>query len=1136
MAKPAARILLLQGLLALAGAVIVGRSVMIQVVEHSRWQARADQRKVTRLIPARRGTIYDRDGVVLANSEEQFRVSLTKRELPNVDSAMKLLPPLLNVSPKKVRHEFEGEYPYFSGPYTAEQIEPIRNLRGVHLTVVYRRVYPQDSTGVAIIGALNEEGTAGVGGLEASLDTLLRGAPGEERAWRDATGRVLASPGTVVRAPEAGHSIYLSIDRELQGIAEADLLRAIRERQAHGGDFVIYDVATGEILAAASFRLDTTVGKLRRSASALVEEYEPGSTSKLFTAAAILRSGSDTTPVSGEGGVWHMQVSRNYIRTISDVHHVTGMLGLGDAIKFSSNIAMSKFSLNLRPEEQFETLRDFGFGTGMALNFKGEASGKLIRPAEWDNPMLARPSIAQGYYFMVTTAHLAAAYAAIGNHGVLLAPTLIREVRTSGNSVVWRHQPTAIRRAIPDSVARHLLEYLQLASDTGGTGLEAQLDDYSVIGKTGTAVLNSSRKGAAREYRSSYSGLYPIDQPQIAFTVMIDRPKGDAYYGGRVAAPIVRAVLQHALALLSSPIDRKRPTMVSAPASAQLEAEAQLPVHEVVFPVRAEVRHDTGSAVIPEELSGMPVRDAVYKLQQLGFTVKLLGRGRVRSTIPAAGQSMPLGATVTVRADVSAMRLQELLRVLRAHDLLVAAPPDDPALDSLTVDSREVGPGALFIAVRGVVSDGHDYVLRALDRGAAAVVVESAVEATVPVVVVHDGRRAAQRLAEHWFGYPANTLDLVGITGTNGKTTTTALLRHLCNRHGDAGSIGTLGAFDGAGHAIASSAGSLTTPGPVDLQATLRGLLEAGVRTVVMEASSHALDQGRLDALTYQAGVFTNFTRDHLDYHGTMPAYLAAKLRLADLVAADGVLSVNADAAAWSPLLGDRRTITWGESPRAMITISEVECSAADSRFRLGGRFGASDVVLPLPGDFNVSNAVAAAAVMVGRGMSLSEVTARLESAPPVPGRMEVLSADPVHVLRDYAHTPDALERALLTLRPLTSGRLIVVVGCGGDRDKGKRPMMGALAATLADLAIVTSDNPRTEDPEQIINDIVAGISGRSFLRQVDRRLAIGAAMREAVPGDTVLLAGKGHETYQVIGTEKFPFDERRIVLEVLAQ
>jgi UDP-N-acetylmuramoyl-L-alanyl-D-glutamate--2,6-diaminopimelate ligase len=478
------------------------------------------------------------------------------------------------------------------------------------------------------------------------------------------------------------------------------------------------------------------------------------------------------------------------------------------------------------------------------------------------------------------------------------------------------------------------------------------------------------------------------------------------------------------------------------------------------------------------------------------------------------------------------MKLQQLLAPLRAHDQLVSAPSEDLSFESLVVDSRGVRPGSLFIAIRGAVSDGHAFIARAVASGATAVVAERDIECGVPVVVVQDGRRAAQLLAEEWFGHPARALEVVGVTGTNGKTTTTALLRHLRNANHDAGSIGTLGAFDGHDHAIPSSAGSLTTPGPVDLQATLRGLVDAGVRTVAMEASSHALDQGRLDALTYQAGIFTNLTRDHLDYHGTMESYRGAKLRLADLVAADGVLSVNADDPAWTPLLGDRRTVSWGESSEATVTIGNVECTPAGSRFQIGGRYGTRDLMLPLPGDFNVSNAVAAAAVMLGLGMSLDAVVARLENAPMVPGRMELIAEQPVHVLRDYAHTPDALERALLTLRPLTKGRLIVVFGCGGDRDKGKRPMMGALATALADLAIVTSDNPRTEDPDAIIGDIVAGMPERSYRRHADRREAIGVALHEAVAGDTVLLAGKGHETYQVIGTESRPFDERDIVRE----
>jgi UDP-N-acetylmuramoyl-L-alanyl-D-glutamate--2,6-diaminopimelate ligase len=402
--------------------------------------------------------------------------------------------------------------------------------------------------------------------------------------------------------------------------------------------------------------------------------------------------------------------------------------------------------------------------------------------------------------------------------------------------------------------------------------------------------------------------------------------------------------------------------------------------------------------------------------------------------------------------------------------------------------------------------------------------------AGVPEVVVRDGRRAALVLGAAWYGHPARSLSLVGVTGTNGKTTTTGLIRHLLNATGTSGSIGTLGAFDGNGDAVLSTAGTLTTPGPIDLQATLATLVERGVDRVTMEASSHSLDQGRLDGLRFAAGVFTNLTRDHLDYHGTMESYLAAKLRLGGMLTERGVEVVNLDDTAWAVLPLSSRRVTFGLHPAADIRATGIVLHAAGSRFGLEGCFGSADVSLPLLGDFNVANALAAAACALGLGLPLAEVAARLSTSPQVPGRMELLTETPCVVLRDYAHTPDALERALAALRPLTRGRLVVLFGCGGDRDKGKRPIMGRIAVEGADVAVVTSDNPRTEDPVTIIDDIEQGMGGIAHLRIVDRLEAIHTVLRQASPGDTILLAGKGHETYQILGTEKVPFDERQIV------
>jgi UDP-N-acetylmuramoyl-L-alanyl-D-glutamate--2,6-diaminopimelate ligase len=472
----------------------------------------------------------------------------------------------------------------------------------------------------------------------------------------------------------------------------------------------------------------------------------------------------------------------------------------------------------------------------------------------------------------------------------------------------------------------------------------------------------------------------------------------------------------------------------------------------------------------------------------------------------------------------------EMLDELRRLDLLVSAPADGPAPAGLSMDSRTVVPGWVYVAVRGSQMDGHRFVTDAARRGAAAAVVEGAQASGLPEIVVRDGRRAALALGQAWHGHPGRRLTLIGITGTNGKTTTTGLVRHLFNPDERAGGIGTLGAFDGRGEAVTSTAGTLTTPGPIDLQATLAELLHRGCRWVAMEASSHSLDQGRLDGLAFAAAVYTNLTRDHLDYHGTMEAYLASKLKLSALLGLQGVEIVNLDDGAWSALPARSPRVTFGLHPAADVRATGLSLDAAGSRFRLEGRFGTAEASLPLLGDFNVSNALAAAACALGLGRPLDEVVRRLAAAPQVPGRMERIAERPCTVLRDYAHTPDALERALATLRPLTRGRVIVLFGCGGDRDKGKRPIMGRIAALGADLAIATSDNPRTEDPDAILDEIERGMADVPHRRVVDRLEAIHLALAEGRPGDTILLAGKGHETYQVLGTEKVAFDEREIV------
>jgi UDP-N-acetylmuramoyl-L-alanyl-D-glutamate--2,6-diaminopimelate ligase len=452
----------------------------------------------------------------------------------------------------------------------------------------------------------------------------------------------------------------------------------------------------------------------------------------------------------------------------------------------------------------------------------------------------------------------------------------------------------------------------------------------------------------------------------------------------------------------------------------------------------------------------------------------------------------------------------------------------------ITDDSRYVQPGSLFLAVRGSTRDGHDYLERAAAAGSAAALVEDVSRTSLPAIVVTQGRRAAAIAAGIAYGEPSRDLRMIGITGTNGKSTTAGILRHLLDRDdARSASIGTLGVLFGTEGEVIPGGADLTTPGPVELQRVLRVLADRGARSVAMEVSSHSLDQRRIDGLEFDAAIFTNLTRDHLDYHGTMRDYFAAKARLVEYVRPDGAIAVNVDDPEWNALPDTRRKILFGVDPRAEVRARGVQFSPGGSDWIVDYHGDSLHVTLPLIGDVNVHNALGAIAVGVTLGMPLPLLVERLSHLPQVPGRLEVISQRPT-VLRDYAHTPDALGRALAAIRPFTGGRLIVVFGAGGDRDRGKRPEMGAAAEKGADIVIVTSDNPRTEDPDRILDDIETGMTS-AHERIENRRAAIERALDIVSDGDVVLLAGKGHETYQICGTVKQPFDEKGIVQELLA-
>jgi UDP-N-acetylmuramoyl-L-alanyl-D-glutamate--2,6-diaminopimelate ligase len=499
--------------------------------------------------------------------------------------------------------------------------------------------------------------------------------------------------------------------------------------------------------------------------------------------------------------------------------------------------------------------------------------------------------------------------------------------------------------------------------------------------------------------------------------------------------------------------------------------------------------------------------------------------------------------------------IQPIVQALDEAGLLVERRGALPtSIAGITDDSRAVVAGGMFVAVRGTTRDGHDFLDAAASSGATVAIVQDPSRTDLPALVVNDGRRAAAIAGAAAYGFPARDLQLIGVTGTNGKTTTVNMLRHLLDERtvpassdrrsgapkGGAmaarrsASIGTLGVLIGSEGTPLAGGGGLTTPGPIELQRIFRALIDAGVRCIAMEVSSHSLDQQRVEGVAFDVVTFTNLTRDHLDYHGTMEKYFAAKAKLLDYLLPHGTVVFNLDDPAWADLKTERRRVAYSARVPAEVHASDIRFGPRGSEFTLTLGPDHAHVRLPLIGDFNVVNALGAAASAFALGVRAPVIAERLSSMPQVPGRLEVLRESPT-VLRDYAHTPDALDRALDAVRPFAPERLIVVFGCGGDRDKGKRPEMGAIAEQKADLAIVTSDNPRTEDPEAILDDIEKGMHRTNHERIEDRRAAIQRALATANPADVIVLAGKGHEDYQIRGTEKLPFDEKVIVAELSA-
>ena len=482
------------------------------------------------------------------------------------------------------------------------------------------------------------------------------------------------------------------------------------------------------------------------------------------------------------------------------------------------------------------------------------------------------------------------------------------------------------------------------------------------------------------------------------------------------------------------------------------------------------------------------------------------------------------------------MKLSELLGRLDPTGIIAVKADPDTEIRGISYDSRKTGEGDLFVAIRGFETDGHRFIPKAIEKKAAVILCEKAPDAEAPYVLVRDSRLALALCSCALFGDPAREMRMIGITGTSGKTTVSTLLKHVLEetRNARVGLIGTTGIEIGEEKLPSEH----TTPESYELQKLFRHMAAEGCTHVVMEVSSHALELKRVAGIEFDTAVYTNLSQDHLDFHGTMERYAEAKRRIFTQCRQ---ACVNIDDAWASRMLEavNGSLIRFGSSETAELRAEEERLLPDRVCFR--ARYGeqTAEAELRIPGTFQVSNALAVMAAALAEGIPIGESAAALGSAHGVKGRLESVHTDGNYsILIDYSHKPDALKKVLESLRPVTKGRLICLFGCGGDRDRLKRPLMGEIAARLADRVILTSDNPRTEDPEAILDEIEQGMAGSRtpYLRICDRVAAIRRAIDIAGDGDVILLAGKGHEDYQVVGHEKHHMDERELVAQYLKE
>ena len=647
----------LLGVWLVAGFVLLARAGQIQIFQADKWRSMADgQQRSSETVPAPRGTVLDRDGVQLAVSHETFSVGVAPREIVDRDVAVRRLMDALDLTSREARRVTDPgrRWAPVRGRFSAEVREALSGLQGVYVKRELDRFYPHESVARGVLGRVIDG--VGTGGVEQEFDALLQGVDGRTVLSRDSRGRPLPGQSWMVEEPQSGGQVVLTIDLELQEIAEEALAEAIDDTRARGGTVLVTDPRTGEIMAMASVR-DGSANSL----SAINTPYEPGSTLKPFTVAALLKHEIATLADSVDTGNGYWRVAGRALRDV----HGAGKITLADALRESSNVGIAKIAQGLTPAQQFESLRDLGFGMAAGLQLPGEASGRLRYPEEWSSQSPA--SLAIGYEISVTPLQMAMAYGALANGGHLMEPRIIRETRDGTGRVLERFEPRAVRKVFDGWLTGNINNVLvDVVED--GTGTAARLANFDVAGKSGTSRVSGPGGGYVKgAYFSSFVGFFPAENPQLVVFVLLEQPQGEEYYGGAIAAPVTRATLEAILAARRPPLDRNALAhLATLPKRSGSLRSVQAPGASRTGPVRfaslplgepdpspshraGAVSMETVRASKPlplADLSGLPLREAVRRLHARGLRVTWDGGDRVKGSLPGWGTPVAAGDTV----------------------------------------------------------------------------------------------------------------------------------------------------------------------------------------------------------------------------------------------------------------------------------------------------------------------------------------------------------------------------------------------------------------------------------------------------------------------------------------------------------